>query len=109
MLLAAGPTRRDGPRCSSASRHPCDVEGSAVRNVEESLAHGVHHGVHAGAHLELLQNVAHVVLDGVLADEQPLADLPVVQTPARRGGAPRAPARSPAASTPAAHRSGTTA
>src|SRR4051794_35786173 len=80
MLLAAGPTRRDGPRCSSASRHPCHVEGSAVRNVEESLAHGVHHGVHAGAHLELLQNVAHMVLNGVLADEQPLADLPVVQT-----------------------------
>src|SRR3954454_21306784 len=51
--------------------------GSRSGDVEQLLANGVHHGLHAGVQLKLLQDVAHVVLHGVLADEQPLGDLAV--------------------------------
>src|SRR6478609_2047859 len=47
--------------------------------VEELLAHGVHDGLHAGVELQLLQDVADVVLDRVLGDEQLLGDLTVVE------------------------------
>src|SRR6478735_4057939 len=36
--------------------------------VEQLLADGVHDRLHAGVQLELLEDVAHVALDGVLAD-----------------------------------------
>src|SRR3954447_8613486 len=57
--------------------------GSLIRSgsgdVEQLLAHGVHHGLHARVELELLQDVADVVLHGVLADEQSLRDLAFVE------------------------------
>ena len=43
--------------------------------------------------VELAQDVAHVVLDGLLGDEQLLADLLVRVARGRRTGAPRAPGR----------------
>src|SRR3954469_15407186 len=56
---------------------PTDRWGSG--DVQQLLPDGVHDGLHPGVQLELLQDVPHVVLHGVLADEQPLGDLPVVQ------------------------------
>src|SRR3954470_4840392 len=46
--------------------------GARLWQVDELLADGVQHGLHAGVQLELLEQVAHVVLHGVLTDEQPL-------------------------------------
>src|SRR5215218_9668382 len=50
-----------------------------LRQVEQLLAHGVHDGLHAGVELELLQDVADVVLHGVLGDEELLGHLAVVE------------------------------
>src|SRR5438445_2775803 len=45
--------------------------------VDELLAHGVEHRLHARMEVELLEDVAHVVLDRVLRDVQPASDLTV--------------------------------
>jgi hypothetical protein len=50
-----------------------------LRDVEELLADGVHDGLHPRVQLELLQDVAHVVLHSVLADEQLTSGITVVQ------------------------------
>src|SRR6478735_8190873 len=47
--------------------------------VQQLLAHGVHDGLHARVQLQLLQDVADVVLDRVLGDEELLGDLTVVE------------------------------
>src|SRR6478735_8965730 len=60
--------------CARSSRSP-----ARSGQVEELLAHGVHDGLHAGVELQLLQDVADVVLDRVLGDEQLLGDLTVVE------------------------------
>ena len=44
--------------------------GTVTGDVEELLADGVHDRLHPRVQLELLEDVAHVVLHGVLADEQ---------------------------------------
>src|SRR5436305_10195779 len=49
-------------------------------DLEELLAHGVDHRFHAGVQLQLLEDVPNVVLDSVLADEQLLGDVAVVET-----------------------------
>src|SRR6478735_8514726 len=56
--------------CARSSRSP-----ARSGQVEELLAHGVHDCLHAGVELQLLQDVADVVLDRVLGDEQLLGDL----------------------------------
>src|SRR5918993_3651107 len=86
--------RIDGVACGR-SQNPCaarairrawswvrDSTGDVSRGsrqVEQLLAHGVHDGLHAGVQLQLLQDVADVVLDGVLGDEELLGDLTVVE------------------------------
>src|SRR5688572_6404386 len=60
------------PRPTDTAPQPASGE------VEQLLAHGVHDGLHAGVELQLLQDVADVVLDGVLADDQLAGDLAVV-------------------------------
>src|SRR3954452_18952347 len=44
------------------------IRSGSSGDVEELLAHGVHHCLHARVQLQLLQDVADVVLHGVLAD-----------------------------------------
>src|SRR5450759_4266376 len=48
---------------------------ASVGEVEDLLADGIHRGLHARVQLELLQDVAHMVLDGVLRDEQRSGDV----------------------------------
>src|SRR5713226_4793132 len=54
---------------------------NALLDVEQALPDGVHHGFHPGVQVQLLQDVADVVLDGVLRDEELLGDVPVVVAP----------------------------
>ena len=51
--------------------------------VDDVLAQGVHHGLDPGVEVELLEDVAHVVLDGVLGDRQLAGDLPVAHARSR--------------------------
>src|SRR3954469_21711942 len=48
-------------------------------DLEQLLSYGVDDGFHPRVQLELLQDVADVVLHGVLADEQLLGDVAVVE------------------------------
>src|SRR5262245_135806 len=64
-------TPRTQPR---AADRPC----RRLREIQQLLLHGVHHSLHPRVQLELLEDVADVVLDGVLGDEQVAGDLPVV-------------------------------
>src|SRR5690606_6350798 len=66
----ARPGRRDAPAPWTATRS---------RDVEEVLPDGVQHRFHAGVQLQLVKDVADVVLDGVLADEQLLGCRTVVE------------------------------
>ena len=59
---------------SSASSWWCS---GVLADVEELLAHGVDDGFHAGVEVQLLEDVAHVVLDRVLGDVQLVRDLAV--------------------------------
>src|SRR6478735_7148091 len=52
---------------------------AGLRQVQQLLPHGVHDGLHAGVELQLLQDVADVVLDRVLGDEELLGHLTVVE------------------------------
>src|SRR5207244_10105189 len=63
-----------------AQRLRCLVEisSSASFDVEQALPDGVDHGFHPGMQVQLLQDVADMVLDGVLRDEELLGDLLVV-------------------------------
>ncbi len=49
--------------------------------LDELFPDGDHDGFHPGVDLQFLQDVAHVVLHGVLGDEQFLGDVPVVHAP----------------------------
>src|ERR1700728_92960 len=51
----------------------------ALGDLDQLLAHRDHHGFHPGVDLQLLQDVPHVVLHGVLRDEQLLGDVTVVE------------------------------
>src|SRR3546814_2869344 len=66
-MLMRGPSLPTTPRRS----------GSGSVDVEELLAHGVHDGLHAGVQVQLLEDVPHVVLHGVLGDVELTGDLPV--------------------------------
>src|SRR6266487_3644693 len=48
-------------------------------DVEELLLDRVHHGLHAGVQMQLVEDVADVVLHGVLGDEQLVGDVFVVE------------------------------
>src|SRR5919108_3185510 len=50
-------------------------------DLQDVLLHRVDHGLHPGVELELLQDVADVVLHGVLGDVELLGDVAVVQPP----------------------------
>src|SRR5688572_4155073 len=50
----------------------------ALLDLEKLLAHGVDDRLHARVQVELLEDVADVVLDGVLGDEELLRDVAVV-------------------------------
>src|SRR5580692_7459634 len=52
--------------------------GGGLAELDEFLADGDHDGFHAGVDLELLQDVPHVVLHGVLGNEELLGDVTVV-------------------------------
>src|SRR6478735_10168268 len=56
------------------------VSGIGSGDVEEFLAHGVHDRFHPRVQLQLLQDVAHVVLHRVLTDEQLPGRVPVVHS-----------------------------
>jgi hypothetical protein len=65
---------------ASTSRHASRSEsfasgGRESVDVDEVLANGVHDRFVAGAEAELVEDVADVILDGVLGDEKALADL----------------------------------
>src|SRR5688572_4013116 len=60
-------------------RRPENGRGPSF-DVEQLLSDGVDHGLHPGMEVELLEDVPDVVLDGVLGDEELLADIPVVET-----------------------------
>src|SRR3546814_17752465 len=66
-MLMRGPSLPTTPRRS----------GSGSVDVEELLAHGVHDGLHAGVQVQLLEDVQHVVLQGVLGDVEVSVELPV--------------------------------
>src|SRR5438876_6620186 len=48
-------------------------------DIEQFLLHRVDHGLHPGVQVQLVEDVADVVLHGVLGDEQLLGDVFVVQ------------------------------
>src|SRR5687768_227839 len=89
-LVTAAGRARVKPCAPSAMRRACSglseitspawrvapTDASALV-VEQVAAHGEHGGLHARLHLQLLQHVADVVLDRVLADEQLFGDLAV--------------------------------
>src|SRR5207302_7677704 len=50
-------------------------------DVQEAFSYRVDDGFHTGVEVQLLEDVADVVLDGVLGDEELLGDVPVVVAP----------------------------
>jgi RimJ/RimL family protein N-acetyltransferase len=81
-LRGAGRDRQGRPR--DFVLHARTLSGSAGApaagsgDLEQLLPDGVDDGLHPGVQLQLLQDVADVVLHGVLADEQLLGDVAVV-------------------------------
>src|SRR5664280_1224352 len=68
--------RRGGERPGTARSHG---QCRCSSDLQQLLPNGINHSFHPGMQLQLLQDVADVVLDSVLADEQRLGDVPIVQ------------------------------
>src|SRR6185437_10126613 len=70
-------TRRSIPSgCGSATRPDARTVSG---DLDHLLAHGIDHRFHARVQMQLLEDVADVVLDRVLRDVELLRDVPVVQ------------------------------
>src|SRR5437867_3257554 len=69
-------------RCAAGKRASLMVAAPLLLGaveLDELLADGIEHGLHARVQVKLLEDVADVVLDGVLGDPESAADLPVRQ------------------------------
>jgi hypothetical protein len=108
QVLFGGASPRDDGRVkeSVTADHVTRVSGAGKWNSFSGTAYIT--ASHAQAQLELLQDVAHMVLHGLLANEHPLADLTVVRA-LRDNWSTSSSGALTREWTPAAHRSGTPA
>src|SRR5581483_4138093 len=75
VIAAAGDRSQTEARSRASSIR--SSAGLFVVDVEEPLTDGVDHRLHPGVQMELLEDVADVILDRVLGDVELLADLAI--------------------------------
>src|SRR5262245_20540525 len=83
LVAALRGRARTRPGASGTRQTQRDVVNATLAgcgDVEDLLPNRIHDRLHPGVQLQLLQDVADVVLHGVFADEQLGADLAVVHT-----------------------------